>query len=298
VKRVEGADGHDGPSRIAARATEQLAAPRLVGGVRPGGVRPDLHAQAEVTQDRARRLVPRQHQRVGAAARHERRQGRLHRARLAAHADRELALHARAPQRARHEHGQRIGEGALEHGALARDHAVVAANLRAQGHGERGPLEGHLARAAEVPAGALGLEGRDADLDVLVAEEVAELADDLLDAHVGARVARAVVSDEQQAQRLARRPAHGAAEGVSRGLGLDRDVHEAHEQPIAVEDVVGERRPRAAQERLQPHAASASGGPTRLNAGGGPLASSSWMRPPSASGKHQAHSPGYWTSIQ
>ncbi|WP_434427199.1 hypothetical protein [Nannocystis pusilla] len=126
----------------------------------------------------------------------------------------------------------------LEHRALAGDDAVV---LRALGGDELGEHRRQLdlVDGAEVAARQLGIDGHDRQLELVVADDVAQLADHLLDADVGAGVARADVAGQQQLERLARLPRLGRhAEDVADGDALDGGGDGGLEGAVGVDNVL------------------------------------------------------------
>ncbi|HBQ14459.1 MAG TPA: hypothetical protein DEF51_26130 [Myxococcales bacterium] len=97
-----------------------------------------------------------------------------------------------------------------------------------------------LTDRAEVALGQRRIDGADRQLEVLVAEEVPELAHHLLDPHVGARVARADVAREQELQGLARPPREHRIRLVARPGRLDEAAHPELDHAVRVEAVLGE----------------------------------------------------------
>lgn len=97
--------------------------------------------------------------------------------------------------------------------------------------------EDDLPNRAEVAAGQFLVEGVDAHLDVLVAEEMPELPDHFLHADVGSGVAGAAVAGQEQLQRFAGFPLFARVQGVAAGGEFQRRGHGAHEGTVGIEPV-------------------------------------------------------------
>ncbi len=94
-----------------------------------------------------------------------------------------------------------------------------------------------LLHGAEVAAGLARVNRQHAQGEVLVAEQMPELADHLLDTHVRARVARAAVAREQKAQGLARLPLGPRVDGVAVRGELDEGRHGPLQHAVGVDRV-------------------------------------------------------------
>jgi hypothetical protein len=201
---------------------------------RPRGVRADVGRDAEATEHPDGRLVARDDPGAFAVPSDQILERRVHRAGLAAVRDRELALREREPERTGHHRRQRVRELRLEHRAFARDHAVLLV------HGVEQELREDLRQfelldRAEVASGQRRVVGQDREVEVVVAEQVPELADHLLDAHVRAGVPRARVAREQQLQRLPRGPLRAGVDRIAGGGRLDQPRHRHDQRPIRVD---------------------------------------------------------------
>ena len=255
VDRAEGEHGGLAvPTSVEEQALADLGGRALEG---PGGVGAARGADAEPGEHVAGGLVATDDEGAPAVLFDVALQRRSHVAGLGAVADGELVLGVRHAERTGHHGGEGAGELRLEHRAFAGDDAVVAGALL----GEEGREDdGHhdLAHGAEIAAGELGVVGHDGQLQLVVPDDVAELADHLLDAHVGAGVAGADVAGEQQLERLARRPALGVADGITDADALDQGVHRHHEGAVGIERVAD-----AVEETHQAAPATASSGQGR-----------------------------------
>ena len=108
-------------------------------------------------------------------------------------------------ERADHHGGEGVGEFALEHGAFAGDDAVILADDSMQERREH-IRQMNLLRVAEISPGEIEILRHDAEREIFVTEDAADLADHFFDADVGAGVARAVVSGEEELQLCAGLP--------------------------------------------------------------------------------------------
>src|SRR5262249_53390200 len=99
----------------------------------------------------------------------------------------------------------------LKHGAFASYDPMVLASFAIKERRKNVRKE-NLTRAFEVALRAVETLRHHAEVHMLCAENVADLADHFVDAHVRAGVARAVVAGKQQLEFFARTPLSAAAE--------------------------------------------------------------------------------------
>ena len=167
----------------------------------------------------------------------------VHRAGLSAVADCELVLGGREAERAGHHGRERVGELRLEHRAFTRDDAVMPVTLVEEKLREY-RRQADLSHGTEVAGGERGIDREHGKPEVLVGQDRAELADHLLDAHVGAGVASADVAREEQLDRLAGTPLGRGLALMPLTRGLDQTLHRELQQPIGIERFLGALRRR------------------------------------------------------
>ena len=205
----EGVDGTKSQNRRPSIPTGpfQLTFPvfRPVGFEGPGRIGSQLRRHSQGAQDALGFLVAGDHQRIGTVTPAHGLQVAVHDTGFRSKSHRKLVLGGSHSQAADHHGAQSVGEFALEHRALAGHHPVVAADL-AKEEGRKDIRQLDLTHRIEITAGPLQVVRQDAQFQVGVAQNAANLTDHLLDADVGPGIAIPVVTGKQQAQRGARSP--------------------------------------------------------------------------------------------
>src|SRR5258708_10529940 len=155
----------------------------------------------------------------------------VHVARLAAVSKRNLVFYRSQPQRSNHHRRQRVGKLALEHRAFASDDAMTLPRLAKEKRRiDVGKM--NLARALEVVFGALEALRHHAEINMLRAENMPNLPQHLLHAHIAAGIARAVVAGEEQLQLFARGPALAESQHPAEARDLDQRTDPRDEKEV------------------------------------------------------------------
>src|SRR6266496_2580252 len=213
----------------------------VLGGLRregPRSVGTEFGGNSELAQYGAGFLISRNDQRVLAETGAHFSYRRVHLSGFAAIADRQFVLRRRKSQRTDHHRGERVGKLALEHRALTSYHAVMLRDFTGKKWREN-VRQVHLARVFEVAVCKLKALAHDAEVHVVRAEHVTQLANHFFNTRVRSHIARAVVSGKQELQFLARRPAFALAQHPC-GLfvlddradpGLQHEIHHAADPP-------------------------------------------------------------------
>jgi hypothetical protein len=89
-----------------------------------------------------------------------------------------------------------------------------------------------LARALEVALGAIEALRHDAEVDILRADDVADLADHLVDAYVGTGVARAIVAGEEEFEFFAGSPSFADSQHPSQAGEFDQHADPGDEEKV------------------------------------------------------------------
>ena len=155
----------------------------------------------------------------------------VHVARFPAVRERKFIFRGSQPERADHHRRERVGEFALEHRAFARNNAVIPAHVAKE---ERRVHIGkiNLPGTFEVALGAVETLRHHAEVNVIGAQNMANLAQHLLDANVAARVARPIVARKQQLEFFARSPALAKTQHPADAPDLDQCANPGDEQKI------------------------------------------------------------------
>src|SRR5262249_61837692 len=119
----------------------------------------------------------------------------------------------------------------LKHGAFASYDPMVLASFAIKERRKNVRKE-NLTRAFEVALRAVETLRHHAEVHMLCAENVADLADHFVDAHVRAGVARAVVAGKQQLEFFARTPLSAAAEHPLQAVKLRKPADPSDEEEI------------------------------------------------------------------
>ena len=120
----------------------------------------------------------------------------IHVTRFGAITDGQFVFRRREPERANHHGSERVGEFALEHRAFAGHNTVIFASLAVEER-RKDIGEKNLLCTFEIPFGAVEILRHHAEVDVFRAENVTDLTQHFVDAHVRACIARTVVASKK-----------------------------------------------------------------------------------------------------
>ena len=142
-----------------------------------------------------------------------------------------LVLRGSQPQRPDHHRRQGIGELAFEHRAFARDDAVILPHFTKQKRRINiGQM--NLPRALKIPFAVCEILCHYAEIGILRSQDVPNLPQHFLHAHVTARIPRAVVSCKEQLQFLAGGPRFAETQHPSEAPHLDQRADPCDQEKV------------------------------------------------------------------